>query len=215
MHVSTRTLSMRKCVIKCSWGMCSNAVCVHSQDGERAGTVCSYRCVHAECAIWGRMSVCVNNQAKHVPGCACSHLHLGEDLCDVCDSLSVCVIRVRKCGCMCHFGQSVKKGNCVRACALRAGCVCACALKHTCSRGEHVCGQVMSHVCMCVAGGGSAWRLGHRCACWHVPVWASERVSLRWPGCLSCRGGPRPEVCHREPVRPPGPKEALCPCHLS
>lgn len=40
-RVYTRTLSTRECVIKGSWGMCSNAVRVHSRDGEIASTACS------------------------------------------------------------------------------------------------------------------------------------------------------------------------------
>lgn len=89
--VCTRTLSTRKCMIRCSQGMCV-----------ARWTTCAF-------SGWGRTCHCMPCQWVHVcmpvaegvyvwnprEGVCldpCSHLHLGEDRCKyVCDSLRVCI----------------------------------------------------------------------------------------------------------------------------
>lgn len=126
--------------------------------------------------VLGWMSVCMTREGT----CLCVPIFTRVRICvNVCDSLSVCVIRVKKWGYLCHFGQSGKGRHYV--------CNLYIQGEDACSRGEHkeVCsGAVL--VCVCAAGEGE--RLAPRC----TGVWARVhlcRLQRAWP-CSGLRACP-------------------------
>lgn len=160
------------------------------------------------------VDACVCNRGRHVP--ACSHLHSREDMCEWVWQLEcVCVIRVKKCGYLCHFGQSGKGRHCV--CNLytqgEGVYVWVYMLKRACSRGEH--GEVCSgavHVCVCAAGGGGVPGIQvYGCECQRASLQAAEGVALQWLEGLPCRGGPSSGVWDREPGEALRTKESPLP----
>lgn len=166
--------------------------------------------------VLGWMSVCIAREGMCLRVLPFTHVRICVN---VCDSLSVCVIRVKKCGYLCHFGQSGKGRHCV--CNLytqgEGVHVCVYVLKRACSRGEH--GDVCSgavHVCVCTAGGGGAPGIQvYRCVCPSASLQASEGVALQWLEGLSCRSGPSSSVWGREPGEALRTKGSPLPRHLS
>lgn len=82
---------------------------MHPPDGNYV-TLCVTSMGACRMCVLGWMSVCIAREGVCLRVLTFTHVRICVN---VCESLSVCVIRVKKYGYLCHFGQSGKGRHCV------------------------------------------------------------------------------------------------------